>query len=514
MFRALYSKLKESLVSVLPVAAIVYILALTPAVSFSLREMAVFTLCVAGSVAGIALFNLGADISMTPMGTHIGGGLKRTRRLNILLPVAFALGVLVTIAEPDLSVLAGQVSSIMNGTVLIVSVGIGVGLLLLIGVLKIIFKKNLTSLLFYFYLMLFCLCAFAADSGKNILIPLSFDSGGVTTGPVTVPFIMALGVGIAGAVGGDRTGENSFGLVSLCSVGPIIAVMALALASDGSMNYTIPDYAMASSIAGAAEIMLETAADVLKALSLIVVFFFVINRFALHVGAREIKRILFGILYTFIGLVVFLTCVSVGFMPVGFRIGSAAAEIGPAFTVILGTVTGAVTVLAEPAVHVLKRQVERVTGGTVSGKTMMIALSAGVGVSIGLSCLRIVFDLSILWYVIPGYLISLGLSFFVPGMYTAIAFDSGGVASGPLTSGFILPMIIGICSSLHGESGILGLAFGVVAMVAMTPPITIQVLGFRAVTSAKMRRKITLRRILDADDEQIIYFSVKGEDNG
>ena len=238
----------------------------------------------------------------------------------------------------------------------------------------------------------------------------------------------------------------------------------------------------------------------------IVVFFIILQIFCLKLPKKKLLRISVGIAYTFVGLVFFLTAVTVGFMPVGYKIGTQLAEGHSAILVAFGFILGMVVVLAEPAVQILNKQVEDITDGTVSRKSMMIALSIGVGISIGLSMLRAILGFNILYYVIPGYFISLGLSFFVPGLYTAIAFDSGGVASGPLTSGFILPLSIGACYVLQGEGGIMSYAFGIVAMVAMTPLITIQLLGFKAILTSNMRRRIAMKRILSADDEQIINF--------
>lgn len=512
IFLSLLSKLKEALISVLPVSLIVIILSFTPLLDLSGRETAVFCVSTAALIFGIGLFNLGADMAMSPMGTHIGGELTKTKKTSLLLPLAFALGVLITIAEPDLSVLATQVRETMNGTVLIVAVGLGVGICLTLGVVKILTHADLSKMLFFAYLFIFALAAVLAENGKSALLPLSFDSGGVTTGPVTVPFIMALGIGIASAVGGDRPEENSFGLIALSSAGPLIALMLLSLTSKGAISYALPDYAIPDNIASALFSTLGvTAWDVAKALLLISVFFIVLQFTVLKLHRSKLIRIAVGIAYTFVGLVIFLTAVSMGFMPIGYKIGTSLAKLNPAVIVAFGTLIGFVVVLAEPAVHVLTKQVEAVTGGTVSEKSMLLALSLGVGISIGLSCLRVILGFSILYYLVPGYLISLVLSFFVPGIYTSIAFDSGGVASGPLTSSFILPLLIGICASLQGSESVLSLAFGVVAMVAMTPLITIQVLGFRAIVAAKVRRNIAMKRILDADDEQIICFSRKGE---
>ncbi len=507
MFRILLSKLKEAVLSVLPVTAIVLIISFTPLVNLTVTETVAFCVSAAGLILGIALFNLGADLAMTPMGEHMGTGLTKSKKISVLVAVCFFMGLLITVAEPDLSVLANQVSTVMNGTVLIVTVGAGVGLLLVIGVVKIVLHKNLSSLLMFFYLLLFAVCAVMMENGKIDFIPLAFDSGGVTTGPITVPFIMALGVGIANTVGGRDAKENSFGLIALCSVGPIIAVMFLSIFSKGELGYTLPDYSVDKSLgANFAGVLGGTVLEVVKALGLIIVFFLILQFTVLKLPKKRLLQIGVGICYTFFGLVIFLLSVTVGFMPVGFKIGGSLAANSPAMLVVLGFVLGLVVVLAEPAVHVLNRQVEEVTGGGVKKIELLIALSLAVGVSICLSLIRIIFKFSLLYYLIPGYLISLALSFFVPGLYTSIAFDSGGVASGPLTSSFILPLAIGACSALGGEGDVLGLAFGIVSMVAMTPLITIQILGFKAITSAKVRRNITMRRILSADDEQIIYF--------
>ncbi len=508
MAAILYKKFKEALTSVLPVTLIVIILNFTPLISLTGEEIAVFSVSSLFLILGIAMFNLGADLAMTPMGEHIGSGLTKSGKMPMLLTVCFLMGLFITIAEPDLSVLAEQVSKLINETLLIAAVGIGVGLFLLLSVIKIIFKKPLSSMLFYFYMILFAICALVISNGNEGFLSLAFDSGGVTTGPITVPFIMSLGVGIAGTLGGKNVEENSFGLIAMCSVGPILAVLMLAVGASGDLNYELPDYSI--QLGGAFfRNLLTTAEEVLLALGLIVMFFIILQIFYLKLPKQRLIRIAVGIAYTFLGLVVFLTAVNVGFMPIGYKIGTSLGDFSkdaPAVLPLFGFVLGTVVVLAEPAVHVLNKQVEDITDGTVSKSSMMIALSIGVGISICLAMLRIIFNFNILYYVIPGYLISLGLSFFVPGIYTAIAFDSGGVASGPLTSGFILPLSIGACCALRGVESIMSLGFGIVAMVAMTPLITIQLLGFRAVTKKHMHKRIAMKRILASDDEQIISF--------
>lgn len=508
MLKILLSKCKEALVSVLPVTLIVVILHMTPLISLTNYELAVFLICSFFLVLGIGLFNLGADLAMTPMGEHVGSGLARSRNLFLLLSVCFVMGLLITVAEPDLSVLASQVAGAINGTALIAFVGIGVGLFLVLAVLKMAFHINLSSLLMFFYMLLFALASLVAIGEQSSFLSLAFDSGGVTTGPITVPFIMALGVGIASTLGGKDVSENSFGLVAMCSVGPILAVMALGLTINGEIPspFSEEGYSVAVQVNGLLHTVVDLAGEVALALGLIVVFFLILQMVFLHLPRKKLGQIAVGLIYTFLGLVVFLAAVTVGFMPVGYRLGTMLGELHPALLVGFSFLLGLVVVLAEPAVHVLNKQVETITDGTVSKKSMMIALSVGVGISIALSLIRIWCGFSILYYLVPGYFISLGLSFFVPRIYTAIAFDSGGVASGPLTSSFILPFAVGACATIQGPDSVLGLAFGVVAMVAMTPLITIQLLGFRAVVAQKVRRRIAMRRILDAEDEQIIRF--------
>ncbi len=507
MSKVLIKKLREALISVLPVTALVFLLNLTPAVAFSGREMALFAFSSLLLILGVALFNLGADLSMTPMGEHTGAGLARSGRLLPLLFSCFALGLLITVSEPDLSVLAAQVREAVNPLLLILAVGCGVGLFLLLSVLKTVFHKPLSALLLFFYLVIFALVAALLLRGGEKFLPLAFDSGGVTTGPITVPFLMAFGVGIAGTLGGRNFGENSFGLVALCSVGPVLAVLLLGLASGGDPLYRLPGYEIGESILSAfGKTALDTAGEILPTLGLIVLFFAVLQIFCLRLPKRTLARMAVGIGYTALGLILFLTAVTVGFMPVGYRLGKELAAFSPILTVLFGFLIGAVTVLAEPAVHVLNRQVEEITNGGVGRREMSLSLCAGIGVSVGLSMLRIFLGFNLLYYLIPGYLLSLGLSFFVPGIYTAIAFDSGGVASGPLTSGFLLPLAVGVCMTAQGEDRVLTDAFGIVATVAMTPLIAIQLLGFRAIVAAKLRERMAFRRILSADDEQIIDF--------
>ena len=503
----LWTKIKEALISALPITLIVYLLALLPWFNFTGAELIAFTVSAVLLIVGIGLFNLGADLAMTPMGTHVGAGLSRQKKLMLLLGVCFALGMLITVAEPDLQVLANMVKTVMNGTVLIYAVGIGVGGFLVIAILRIVFKRRLSNILMLFYMLLFAMALMLAVGDKLDMLPMAFDSGGVTTGPITVPFIMALGVGISGVLSDRRSQENSFGLVALCSIGPILAVLLLGVFSRNELTYTVPDYGVGNDILGSFLTTAgHTAKEVAIALGLIVIFFLICQFAFLKLPRRQLLKITVGVVFTYVGLVMFLTAVNVGFMPIGYKLGHQISAMHPALLVAVGVIIGVLVVLAEPAIHVLNSQVEEITGGYVTKRSMMIGLCIGVGAAIGLSVLRIVLDFSLAYYIIPGYFISLALGLFVPPVYTAIAFDSGGVASGPMTSGFILPFAIGLCVGIQGADAVLRDAFGVVALVAMTPLITIQLLGFRAIVSNKIQERRAMKRILDADDQQIINF--------
>jgi len=507
MLKQIKQKVIEAITSVLPVALIVLVLYFTPLVSMTSHELVTFIIATLILILGIALFNLGSDLSMTPMGMAIGSGLTKRKKFKLLGLICLVFGILITIAEPDLTVLASQVKEAINSTAFVLVIAAGVGLLLVSAVFRIIFKRKLSPIISFLYLVIFALTGMVAVSGHSQLLPLAFDSGGVTTGPVTVPFIMALGVGISRTLGGRNSEENSFGLVALCSIGPVIAVLLVSLFMDNNLTFAVPSYSLSAELGSAIlTTFLHVLAEVAVAMGIIVAFFFIVNFTILKLKKDRIIQIMIGIGYTFAGLVLFLTAANIGYMPIGYLLGEQIANSSETVMVIVGFVLGLVVVLAEPAIHVLNKQVSDVTSGKVSKRSMLIALSIGVGLSIGLSMIRIIYDFSILYYLIPGYIISLYLAFFVPPLYTAIAFDSGGVASGPLTSTFILPFAIGACLVIQGEGNILSDAFGIVAMVAMTPLITIQLLGFKSIASTRLRERRSMRRVLSADDQQIIRF--------
>ncbi|MDD3349861.1 MAG: DUF1538 domain-containing protein [Eubacteriales bacterium] len=469
----LWNKLKESIFSVFPVAVIVAIL------QFTILPMpkGIALLFWSGAVIvilGLSFFGLGADIALMPMGQHIGSRLTKTKKLWVLLPVSFLLGMLLTAAEPDLHILADQVPSVPR-IVLILYVSVGVGVSLVIALLRIIRQFHLPWLLMIFYALVFIAAAFLPES----YIAVAFDSGGVTTGPVTVPFILALGVGLSSVLGGNRSHDESFGLIALCSVGPILSVMIMGFFyknSEGAAAHPAVITDWLSVVRIFIDGLLYYIESVGIALVPIILFFTVFQITVIHLKTQQLVKLGIGMIYTFVGLLLFLTGANVAFIPAAKYIGQTLGALPYNWILIpIGALLGFFIVASEPAVHILYNQIWDMTAGAISRRAMLMSLSIGVGISVALSITRILFDFSILYYLIPGYLIALALTRFCPPIFTAIGFDSGGVATGPITATFTLAFSLGACAAVGGN--ILTDAFGVIAMVAMTPLITIQSLG-------------------------------------
>ena len=505
----IYASIKESLSSVLPIALIVLILSVT-CVSLEAGVLVLFLFGTILLILGISFFTVGSGISMEPLGDGIGKTLNKKGRMIIPLAICFVLGFLITISEPDLQVLAEQVPTIPN-SLLVNCVGVGVGIFLSITFIRNRKEIPLRRLLIIFYTLIIVLAFFAPKE----FIPTAFDSGGVTTGPITVPFIMALGAGLAASKKGKHTGEHSFGLVALCSIGPILSVLLLSIfykPLPSTSVYEIVDIktttdAFRQFTAALPIYAKEVAVAVGPIVLLFVVFQLITRRYHIH----NMIKMTFGFIYTYIGLVFFLTGANVGFMPAGRLIGAEIAKGSYKFLLIpIGMLMGFFVVAAEPAVHSLKRQVNEITNGAISQKSVALALSIGVSASVGISMLRILTGISIMPFLIVGYAISLIISCFVPNIYTGIAFDSGGVASGPMTSTFMLPFAMGACEAIGGN--VMTDAFGIVAMIAMTPLITIQILGlYERRSHANKIRQMHTKISMIKDD--IIFFDEEGEVN-
>ena len=485
MRKKLKEKISESLTSVLPVTVIVLILSftLTPMPN---GTMLLFLLGAAMLILGMGFFSLGADMAMVPIGEQMGRRLGPGSRLPMVIVVCFLIGVFVTIAEPDLTVLAKQVPAVPD-LVIILTVAVGVGVFLVASMLRTRFNIPLAPTLLVLYIGVFILSIFV----PNEFLAVAFDSGGVTTGPITVPFILALGVGLASVRGDKEAQEDSFGLVALCSIGPILAVLLLGFlypGSTGSSSMVIAQFEDSTSLGwGYLEALPEYMMEVASALAPIFVFFILFQFAALRLPMPQLARIMVGIVYTYVGLVLFLTGVNVGFSSLGYVLGGEMVAQGMGMLLVpLAVLMGWFIINAEPAVHVLNKQVEDLTSGAISARAMGLSLCIAVATANGLAMLRVLTGLPILWILIPGYLIALALTFVVPPIFTAIAFDSGGVASGPMTATFMLPFAMGACNVLGGN--IMTDAFGLVALVAMMPLITVQVMG--AIYVIKLRRSV------------------------
>ena len=502
-----FEKFREAAASVLPIVVIVAVMCLT----FVPMDTGLMLSFIVGSVmliVGMGLFTLGSEVSMTPIGTHMGAKLTKSRNLPLILIVSLLLGIAVTVSEPDLTVLAESVPSI-DSMVLIVTVGVGVGLLLMLSMVRILFRIPLKWLLIGLYGAVFVLAAVVAAIKPDYLA-VAFDSGGVTTGPMTVPFIMALGVGVASIRSDASAQEDSFGLVALCSVGPILAVLILSFFSAGSPDESaaVTERILHTVQLGEAYLhkLPHEIGNVVMALLPIVAFFLIFQFTALHLRRVPFMKIIIGLLITLAGLVLFLTGANVGFEALGLALGEHLAGMGPwrYLLIPIAMVMGWYIINAEPAVHVLNKQVEELSAGAISENAMHYALAIAVAAANGLAMLRVLTGVSLLWIIVPGYLIALVLTLVVPPTFTAIAFDSGGVASGPLTATFMLPFAMGACTALGGN--IMTDAFGLVTLVAMMPLITVQVMGLIYVL--KTRKVEAAPEFAYADDDVIELWEV------
>ena len=471
----LKEKIRESLSAVLPITGIVLMLSIF-VIPMELGSVVMFLTGALMLIVGMGFFQLGAEMAMTPLGEGVGVQISKMKKLLTVLLTGFLMGVIITVSEPDLQVLAGQVPSVPN-MVLIMTVAVGVGLFLALAIVRIRYKISLSMLLIVCYLALILVSAFVPKE----FLAVAFDSGGVTTGPMTVPFIMAMGVGLASMRSDKNAANDSFGLVALSSVGPILAVLILGcFFKPTEAAYTLTDVATVVTTQDVARVFAQGlplyAREVLLSLVPILWVFLIFQWLTHRYHGLQIKRIIVGFGYTYIGLVLFLCGANVGFAPVGAYLGKELAGLSLRWILVpIGALIGYYIVKAEPAIQVLNHQVEAVTNGAISVKMMNRCMQIGVAASVGLAMLRVLTGISIQWFVIPGYIIALVLSRMVPDIFIGIAFDSGGVASGPMTSTFLLPLSIGVCEALGGN--LMTDAFGVVALVALTPLIAIQLMG-------------------------------------
>ncbi|MGI6192597.1 MAG: DUF1538 domain-containing protein [Christensenellales bacterium] len=475
------SKFKEVIFSVLPITLLVVVLnfTLTP---LEPNMMIRFLIGAALIIVGLTIFLTGVDIGITPIGNMMGGSLAKSNKIWIVVIVGLLLGFFISVAEPDLHILAGQVDAVSSGQItklsIVMVVSVGIAVMVSFGLSRIVFNIPLHIVLAVIYAIILVISIFVSPE----FLAISFDASGATTGALTVPFILALAAGVSKLKKDSASSESdSFGLVGIASSGAIIGVAMMSVISGAErMTGSLPESAAAAdSLLGPFLRMVPTLAwEVLLALAPVLVIFLVFNMVSLKVSKESMRKIFFGFVYAFLGLVIFLLGVNAGFMEVGSVVGYKLASMDSSFWVIfIGFVLGMVTILAEPAVYILNQQIEDVTSGYVKRKAVMASLAIGVALAVALSIVRIVIPGVQLWhYLLPGYIISIVMSFFVPQLFVGIAFDSGGVASGPMTATFILAYAQGVAEAVEGANVLVD-GFGVIAMVAMTPLIALQILG-------------------------------------
>ncbi|MBQ7829070.1 MAG: DUF1538 domain-containing protein [Clostridia bacterium] len=489
-------KIKEALQSVMPIALIILLF------SFTICPLPndIFIAFVVGTcllVVGLGLFSLGAELSMERIGAHVGTNLTRSRKIPIIAIISLIVGVLITISEPDLHVLAGYTGDRKFAFILAVAAGLGV--FLVIAVMRIIFKVKFKYILAGGYGTILILSVVAYLTNPTFLA-IAYDAGGVTTGAMSVPFVMSIGSGIAAITSQNGDEDSSFGLMAVCSIGPIISILVMGLVGGfdniAYKPHPLPEFlnsqqmgwSFISAIPGIVK-------DVLMGLLPILIFFLIYQLLTVKVQKKEMAQIFIGAGYTFVGMVLFLVGVNVGFMPVGSYLGATFASLSYSWIIVpIGMIIGFCMTYAEPAVGVLNKQVEEATSGTIPPKVLPMAMALGVAAAGGIAMLRALTGIPILPFLLIGYIAAVVLSFHCPSLFTSIAFDAGGVASGVMAATFLLPMSIGVCEAAGGSTeSIMTDAFGVIALVAMMPPITIQVVG--------LIYKLKLRNSASVEDE-------------
>jgi hypothetical protein len=487
---------------VLPISIIVIVLGLIIP-SIKGIDMGLFLMGAFLVMIGMTLFSLGADIAMLPIGSSLGAVISKNKKLWKAILICLVIGLIITLAEPDLRVLSEQLDS----KAIIYTVAIGVGVFLIISLLRVVFKLKLRYILLISYSAIFILAIFVPPQYLGI----AFDSGGVTTGPITVPFLVSFGIGLAAVRAGKSDHDDSFGLIALCSTGPILAILVFGLINKSELTYVVAEIPPVVNFSDMVMAFLRGfppyVKEVSTALVPIIIVFFIFQFTVLKLPKTQVIRIIIGLLYTFLGLTLFLTGVNVGFMPMGASIGQAiAGSIYKWWLVPIGLIIGLVIVFAEPAVHVLTKQVEEITAGSISKKSMLISLAIGVSLSLALSMVRVLTGVSIWYFILPVYVIAIILTFVAPPIFSGIAFDSGGVAAGSMASAFLLPMGIGAC--VAASQNVLTDAFGLVGFVAMTPLVTIQLLGLIYKHKAKQQeeKKLIISTMPEENNEIIAEF--------
>ena len=508
-------------ISITPIIILCLIMALTKLISFNHVDYIFLAIGWISLIIGLALFSVGCSSGLSKIGEYMGSSLSRQNNIFIVILFAFLLGTLITLAEPSILIIAGGVSESFKWTLLI-GIAVGVGVFVVLGVIRIIVHGSLKVWYLFLYLIVFMLICLIKN-GKYL--PFIFDAGGITTGSATVPFILSLGLGIATVRSGKDAHKDSFGLVGVASIGPILTMTFIVLINEltnqtGLGDYDISAYSTVTDITSWNSVFqsigntmfvrgakMGTLIEVLIAMLPIISIFIVYEIIYIKLPLSKILSMIIGFGISYIGLVIFLTAVGSCLSPLGRKIGISMGGQENNLIILFSIALGMVTILCEPAVHVLTKQIEDVSSGTIKRSTILIALALGVGLAVGLAMTRALYNFSVMYYIIPGYLLSIALMFTSKDLFVAIAFDSGGTASGPVAVSFVLPLTIGVFISKYPDGNVYEFAFGLIGLIALTPILAIQLLG----VGQKIKEYTAIRRMrlqsFDENDAQIIHFN-------
>ena len=478
----LFEKIKEVLLAVLPVVVFVIVLhfAILSLANILLYQFLIGSLAV---MIGLIVLLFGVELAILPLGDHLGTTFVKSNKLWFVILTVFILGFFINFAEPDVNVLAKQVSNITNNLISTFTirsfVALGAALLLALGSVRIVKNFSLRIMLVLSYILAFLFALFVSSD----YIAIAFDASGAATGAITVPLILALSLGMASMRRDSISAEeNSFGLVGIMASGAIFGVFFLNFffKMDGTLETVFTHNITNNSLFAPfiKELPIVTK-ETLMSLLPIFILFLLFQKFKFHLSWKHFRKMLLGFFYTYVGLVIFFVGVHAGFMNMGSIIGYNLALLGnKAIPIGLGAVLGMLIILTEPAVYILTHQIEDVTNGYIKRKTVLIFLAIGMAFAVGLSVLKIIVpSISLLHYIIPGYCFALILMFFTPKIFTGISFDSGAVSSGPMTVTFILAYSQGVSEAIE-HSNVFKDSFGIIVMVTMMPVIALQILGY------------------------------------
>lgn len=500
MIKQLLQHVKDALLSILPVTLTVILLHFTGLVPLG-NNIITFVIGAAFLLIGLILFNIGVSESLLKVGEMIGSSLVKVSKFPLLILIVFIMGFVITSAEPSVMLLATQTP--INRYVFVFVVAGGVGLYLVLAVLKVIFNKHFNVFVITTYVLIFGCAILVAPE----FLPMAFDSSGVATGVVTVPFIIAIGTGVAMTLSKRRAQEDSFGFVGFAILGPILFVIIMGIFSDK------PTYSAGESgeVLTISQMILNAikhaAIDNALVLVPILVFFVIYQVFYIKLSKRKLLRIGVGFIYVYIGLLLFIAGANIGYVPIGNLIGEVLVNKNNlAIMLTIIALIGGLACLAEPSVHFLGSQVEEISDGTIKKTTLVLTLAGGVCISMMLSVIRVYFDFSFMYFIVPGYFIAVALTFIVPRVYTSIAFDGGGAVSSALTASFLAPIIMGVTMAIPGRDLVLN-GLGTIGLISMMPLITIQLLGFGAMLKERAAIRISKARRVEEYEAEIIYFN-------